>query len=156
MVKEIVSLISFPLCLFLVYRNATEVRMLILYPAPLLKAADCHSWSPTAEGATFPMERTSGCVTLLSSTHSGKEGAVHSEKQGRSPAVWCSCAPCKLQQHLAWQDMPGYNTVMNVIFMNLMSFIGFKIHSTRQKPCLFPLTGPKSQGWLGHRPYWKV
>ena len=90
MVKEIVSLISFPLCLFSVHRKATEVCVLILYPATLLKAIDCHSGLPTAEGATFTHRAwrdQGGCVTLLSSTHSGKEGAVHSEKQGQSPAV---------------------------------------------------------------------
>jgi hypothetical protein len=35
-VNEILFLISFPLCLFLVYRKATEFYLLVLYPTTLL------------------------------------------------------------------------------------------------------------------------
>lgn len=95
--------------------------MLILYPATLLKAIGCHSWSPTAEGATLthPAWRDQGgCVTLLSSTqverkvlcilkskgsHQQCDAAVH-------PASYKSTSP---------GDLQGYNSLTNVIFMNI-------------------------------------
>lgn len=107
MVKEIVSLISFPLCLFSVHRKATEVCVLILYPATLLKAIDCHSGLPTAEGATFTPRAwrdQGGCVTLLSSTIVERKvlcilkskGSHQQSDAAGQPASYNSTSPSKI------------------------------------------------------------
>ena len=48
--------------------------------------------------------------------------------------------------------MSASATGLNVMEVIKSFLVGFKARFTKKNSCLVPLTGPKTSGWLGHRP----